>query len=484
MAQSVRFPGRVRRGILGRFGGPELVALGVAGGVVVICAFSTNPIEALVRAAPLWLVALGCGVIEIDGIPLLSWMGWVIVFGFRAAAGQTEAHRPAGSAPARVGTMHLPGGLARVRLFEDAGHGFLVDAKRRTATAVLDVHSPSFALSESSRKVLVVDRWGELLAQLQAHPGLVGIQVLLSTTATSPTALRDEVRSRGAQVPPWLTATYEALLEEVTTDELEHRALLAVTVSTSALSRQIKAHGGGLAGQARVLGDEVRALTTALRDGQMGEAQWLSARETARIIREAFDPSSAVEIAGRSGTHAGVAPSSAGPMGVRIHADRLETDGVLASTWEVTEWPRTPTSPAFLREVISLDVTHTMSMTYVPLSNREAMRRFNSTLSDIDSERLTAARGGGEKATRTFLRDREERQVVERMQDFSEGHTDLELVAAVTVYGRDRDELQAAEQALRNAASRARIEVRRMWFRQDSGFNACALPLTLGARIG
>lgn len=476
------FPRRARRGVVGRFDWPQIAAFGFVGLVILSCVFRHDPLQAMIAAAPLWLAGLGLAVIEIQDIPVLSWIGWSGVFVFRRLMGQTEFHRPLGT-PTVEGIMSLPGGAGRLRLLDHAGHGFTVDPKRQTFTAVMAVESPSYKLSDSARKVSAAENWGSILAQLHTHDGLVAVQVILTTTATSPTAIFDYAQNRGlADAPEWTRTTYGQLVEEITTNALEHRAYIAVSLSSGQLRRQISQAGGGRTGMARLLETEVQAWTTALRDGDIGEATWLSARQIAQIVRESFDPTAAVEIAKRRDEKPGVPVRQAGPMGVKILADRIETDGVCASTWEISEWPRVPATPEFLTSVIALDANHTVSLTYHPMSNRETTKRMNATLSDIDAERIQANKGGGEKATKTFFRNIEEQAVKQRMQEFGEGHSDLEFVGTITVYGADRDGLLAAEQALKNAAGRSRLECRRMWLRQDSGFAMTTLPFGLGIR--
>lgn len=478
------FPRRSRMGVIGRFTWGQLITFGVAGFIILIAVFGGSPLPSIIKTAPMWGLCVVLGVLEIQEIPILSWIGWGGVFMFRGLMGQTEFHREVGAVQSS-GVMNLPGGMNRIELLEVHSHAFVFDPKRRTFTAIVNIESQSYRLSDSARKVRSVEDWGAILAQLHTHSGLVAAQIMLTTTATSPSAIMDYAASNGlGEAPRWVQDNYTTLTDEITTNSLEHRAYLAVSLSATKLNRQIKEMGGGKLGMYRLLDTEVRALTTALRDASIGDVSWVDARTVARIVREAYDPASAVGIAERTGEQAGVAPHSAGPMGVKILPDHLETDGVLASTWEVTEWPRTPVHPDFLTDIIALDVNHTLSMTFRPLSNRETIKRMNSALSDIDAERIRVQKKQGEKATKGFFRDQEEAAIMRRMDEFGQGHSDLEFIGTVTVYGKDKNSLLSAEQQLQSAAGRSRLELRRMYLRQDAAFNITALPFALGSKNG
>jgi hypothetical protein len=132
--------------------------------------------------------------------------------------------------------------------------------------------------------------------------------------------------------------------------------------------------------------------------------------------------------------------------------------------------------------LVNMDFPHTLSMTYQSRSNRRAQKEINSQLSTIKAEEIRKTRRD-EKATTVYQRDLEKGDIGQRMADLASGYGELEFTGTVTVYGDGPDRLDAAESALREAAGKCSMDIRRMTLQQEQGFNITTLPLGLKLRI-
>ncbi|MFT8637825.1 MAG: SCO6880 family protein [Pseudoclavibacter sp.] len=483
---AAKFPHRTRIGLVGTLSGRQVLLVGAA--LLLLLGLSHgagNPIKTIAVTLPIWgpLLALGLGTYA--DIPFCDWVTWYFIFHGRKLMGQTIfRRRPGSSSIAKAGTLVLQGGLVRLRMIEEHGSGAIVlDPKLKNMIAVLKVDPQSFMLEDTSVKDQRVDSWATLLGGLHAHQGLVGVQVLLTTSASSPRAVLDYADDHGmAGNAPWVRENLVTLLDGIRTTTLIHESYLVVALSTQTLARMIKDHGGGPGAQFAVMRRELVAVSSGLEDAGLGRPVWLNGRDVARLIREAYDPASSADIANRDGTFEGVDPRSAGPMGFVEHPKFIETDGMFASTWEITEWPRNVVPASFMAPLVNMDFPHTLSMTYQPRSNRRAQKEINSQLSTIQAEEIRKTRRD-EKATTVYQRDLEKGDIAQRMADLASGYGELEFTGTVTVYGDGPDRLDAAESALREAAGKCSMDIRRMTLQQEQGFNITTLPLGLKLRI-
>jgi hypothetical protein len=284
----------------------------------------------------------------------------------------------------------------------------------------------------------------------------------------------------------------EELLASFRLSTARREAYLAVTISARRAGSAIRAAGGGDAGAAAVLIRQLRALPQALGTAELDVEEWLGARDLAEVIRTAYDPDSQVPLAARRALAAsavmagtpgatatpGAALSQSGPVHAQAHPGRYVHDGAVSVSYWVEGWPR---SGAFCTSLAPLlaDATSRRSfgMVYEPLSPRAAERA-------VMRER-TARHVAVRMRQRTGqVVPEDERAAMERAasQDAERaaGHGLVRFTGYATVTVTDPATLEDACAALEADAAAARIELRRMWFCQDSGFALGALPLGLG----
>ena len=172
----------------------------------------------------------------------------------------------------------------------------------------------------------------------------------------------------------------------------------------------------------------------------------------------------------------GVSPDLAAPVYAEARAGTYLHDGAVSASYWVHSWPGQAYSTA-LGPLLG-DGSHRRSfgMIFEPLSPRTAQRA-------VMRER-TARHVAVRMRQRTGqIVPEHERAAMERAlgQDAEQaaGHGLVRFTGYATVTATDGT-IEDACTALEADAAAARVELRRMWFAQDSGFALGALPLGLG----
>ena len=394
--------------------------------------------------------------------------------------------------------MELPGILAPLRLLSvPAGHGDLAvvhHAYDRTYTAVARVRYPGIGLADSVRRDQRVAGWGALLAGLCAEGSpIIRVQALHRLVPESGVALRAwHERHLVPGVPGLARQVAEELLASSRLSTARREAYLSVTIDARRAGGAIRAAGGGDAGAAAVLIRQLRALPQALSSAELEVEEWLGARDLAEVIRTAYDPSSQIPLAARRALAAtaamagtpgataepGAALTQSGPVHAQAHPGRYVHDGAVSVSYWVEAWPQSGAYCTSLAPLLA-DATsrRSVAMVFEPLAPRAAERavmhertarhvavRMRQRTGQIvpEHERTAMERAAGQDAERAA------------------GHGLVRFTGYATVTVTDPGDLEDACAALEADAAAARIELRRMWFCQDSGFGVGALPLGFG----
>jgi hypothetical protein len=394
--------------------------------------------------------------------------------------------------------LDLPGILAPLRVWSvPAAHGrdlaVVHHAYDRTLTAVARLRCPGIGLADSARRDQRVNGWGGLLAGLCTEGSPVTrVQALQRLIPEDGAALRGWQASHAVPGAP-------ALADEVTGELLSTSALvttrresyLSVTIDQAKARGQIRAAGGGEMGAAAVLVRQLRSLASAVSAADLEIAGWLGTRELGEVIRTAFDPhsqvtlaaqrASAVQAEGRDiawdGLEPGVGPGDAGPVFTEARPGSYLHDGAVSVTYCVGEWPAEAYATVLSPLLGDGKSRRAFGIVFEPLSPRRAehavMRertarhvavRMRQRTGQIvpEDERVASARALSQDAERAA------------------GHGLVRFTGYVTVTVTEPGQLGEACAAVEADAAQARIELRRMWFAQDSGFAAGALPLGIG----
>jgi hypothetical protein len=251
-------------------------------------------------------------------------------------------------------------------------------------------------------------------------------------------------------------------------------------------ARQIKNAGGGTVGAAAVLTRQLRALAAAIGTADLQIEAWLAPRDLAEVIRTAFDPDIARDLADRRATYLhsgagsppGVDPGLAGPAAAEAAPGSYAHDGGRSVTYWVHEWPRSQVYSTALAPLLG-EGQHrrAFSLHVEPLGPREAER-------EVMRERTSRSVAVRMRQRTGQIVPEHEQQALERANaqdaERAAGHGLVRFAAYVTVTVTRPDELEDACAALEADAAAARIELRRMWFAQDVGFAMSTLPLGFG----
>jgi hypothetical protein len=393
--------------------------------------------------------------------------------------------------------LELPGILASLRLLSVPANGrdlaIVENRHDRTYTAVARVRFPGIGLSDSARRDQRVAGWGTLLASLctEGSP-IVRVHAVQRLVPESGVALSSWHNAHLAPGAPGLAQRVAAeLLASAATATSRREAYLAVTMDARRAAGSVKSAGGSDLGAAAVLVRHLRGMQQALSGADLEVEDWLGSRDLAEVIRTAYDPASQPVLAtcratartGQPGKPAaegippGTSPDLAGPVYAESLPGSYVHDGAVSVSYWVHSWPQSQAYCTALGPLLA-DGSHRRSfgMCFEPLSPRQAERA-------VMRER-TARHVAVRMRQRTGqLVPEHERSAMDRAlsQDAERaaGHGLVRFTGYVTVTA-DQTGIEDACAALEADAAAARIELRRMWFAQDTGFALGALPLGMG----
>jgi hypothetical protein len=375
------------------------------------------------------------------------------------------------SAPAGSPTDNGSGPLA----------GMVHDALARTFTAVLAVRGHSFALLGTADKERRVGSWASVLGALAREGSLVHrLQWIAVAVPDDGRAVRRHVRARAVISPEDPAArSYAALLDGAGAAACRHEVLLAVQIQVNrASARAVRAAGGGAGGAAAVLLREVASLRRLLGDADVVVEGLLDPDGLARAVRRSGEAHPVTDRSGGwNGADERTGPSVwPWPMAVDPEWGRLRTDGTWHTTYWVAEWPRVEVGPEFLGPLLLGSARRSVAVVMEPVSPARATRQVEqSRTADLADSELR--RRGGFLAT--ARRQREADIVASREAELADGHGSFRYSGYVTVTAVTPEALDDACEATEQAAGQCRLELRRLYGDQDTGFT-CTLPLARG----
>lgn len=278
----------------------------------------------------------------------------------------------------------------------------------------------------------------------------------------------------GADVDPFL---HEAFMSAMSQEQgmAHHEMWMTIVLSERELRNRVKQSHGGIGGMMRVSAEMMRTIENLVAPTGAQVDSWHTPRSLSAVIRSAFDPESSVAISERSGEFRGVAPHAAGPMSLDVHRSHLSSDSGLHRTFMISEWPQHGTRFGFLDKLIFVgDFRHTVTIIQKPRDQQKALRQTRGRKSTWESSDRTRRRIG---MAASLEHERELSDIELEEAELVNGHRALTQVGLVTVTGRDAEELDANCAELFAQAPNSNCEVRPLWWQQDSGFIASALPL-------
>ncbi|MDQ0826177.1 hypothetical protein QFZ60_002350 [Arthrobacter sp. B2I5] len=490
--EAVKFPRYERRGFFLGLKWYQLLIVAGGGAVAIVASASSGPVG-LFSSGPLWIGLMLLGLLQYSRIPYPVWAKQLVMFFYRAAAGQTRfLAKPA--VPQLAGRLALPGGLGNLEIRTTAnGECFMVDRHGREAIAVLRCSTRSFALLDADDKAWTVQAWSRVQAGMAQRPSVARIAVQDYTVPYPSSALwefyKDKARlAQADEKAAWGQRAYEDLLSAAGAT-MSHELLVAIVLDTSKARRRIKESGGGLVGLKRVLRLEVEAMKTSLTTHSVKVDEWIGEPGLLSIIGAAFDPA-ALPTAKASAAAAPPSDDPAskatetvhrhGPMAVEEHWTYLRTDTGFHQTFWIAEWPRQKVFPGFLHPLIYVgEFRHTFTEVIRAVPTAEALRDIRSAQEAHETRRRINAR-----FDRPLTREQkaEEEEVIQREEEIVAGHGDVRPAAYITVTATSLEDLARHRQELESAAAGAFVELRLLYGQQWAAFVAGGLPLGRGLR--
>lgn len=465
---TVRFGRLEQRGVLLGLSG---VQLGLAGAAVVVATAALYAAGAagLVASAPLWLVLLVAGTVNVGGRPLTAWAPVVAGFGTRRMTrGDHEVTPPT---PPTLGSLQVPGvpGTLTVTRGPATRAALVWDRRAGTVCAIAAVSGSGFVLDEAGAQEHKVATWGRVLAQLCHEPVVVRAQVLTRTLPASTGAAPEWWRRHETDAGSLPGRILAELLEEADRDAVRHEILLVLAVRQPRGPRRRIDDA-----RARQVESTLSALAEALAAAELVVDRWVGVDELPGVLSRAYDPATPVP---SSGDHSGgvVVPAA----GVVEAWDHLRTDSAVHRTFWVAQWPRTEVVLGFLQPLVLGAAWRTVSLVAEPLPTERALREIRRAHVEHAADAAHRAKVGmvEDEAVRAERAD-----LAAREAELVAGHGDLRFTGLVTVTALDLLALDEATRAVRAAAAQAFCEVRPLVGQQAAAHLAGAVPLARGVR--
>lgn len=463
-----RSPGLARLGLI-----PSLVA---GGGLVLALLFLlvTGPLIAgsvlvvAVAAAGLTIrPAVGPSV----GAAVLTRVGWWRSRGRRA-------HQFRGGAFARNGSgaMRLPGiAASTVTMTGHSGHGdpFGVVVRRasNTYTVVFRCRADGDALVDTDVVDQWVAGWGSSLAMFAYEPGLVGVTVVVDTAPDPGTLLAAEVHGNADPDAPALArSVMSAVVDSFPRGSSENTAYVALTYSALGVSRRSRDPADVIV----EIGRRVRDVVDALGFAGAGTVEPLSEHELAEVVRVAYDPACAVDLAEAraDAQETDLSWAEAGPHAAQESWDSYRHDSGRSITWAMTA----PSSGAVRSDVLTpLLAPHgdfvrkRVAMIYRPHSPEKAR---SVAENDVQTALFTAQT----KGRVTAAANARARATHRSAEEVADGAEMTRFAVMVTVTVASEQELPQAATTAENLAATSRLRLRRCYGTQAAAF-AATLPL-------
>ncbi len=469
----VKFSRLTRRGVLLGLSVAQLVTLGI-GGLTLIGAFYAGGGMLLAYTAPIWALAAALTWIPVAGLPVVEWLPVAAWWLWRTTGGQLRYRRRVVK-PRPVGTLALPGDMARLREYTDPESGacMIHDPHQATLTVVCEVTHPAFVLLDPGEQERRVTTWGRALATVCRSGRIKTLQVLERTLPDSGTGLAEWWAEHGTDDGSWAATTYQELIERAGPAGERHATTISLSLDMKTAARQIRTAGGGLRGAAAVLRQEMATLVSALRSADLAPSGWLDAGQIAVILRSAYDPAvaSALERHGQIGRDL----ATAGPVAVTETWSNLRTDSAYHAVLWISEWPRSLVYPGFTAPLLlSTGIQRAVSLIYTPMRSDQAARDIRRKKVEYISDQAQRARLGQiEDASQTA----EFHDVLQQEADLTGGHGVLRVSGLISISAPTTDDLEAAVAAMTQAAIQGSCETRRLVGQQAAAFTAAALPL-------
>jgi hypothetical protein len=361
-----------------------------------------------------------------------------------------------------------PPGIGRVR-WATASFGadevaVLLHLDRKCITATVEIEGPGVGSRDSEDQEALVARFGSLLQHVANGDGFVTrLQMIARTLPADPDAHARDVATRGdPAAPDWLRASYDELLDVVSTSSEQHRNYLTAAIPYSReVAAEALALGGGDVGVAALISRELSDIVARLADADIKVRQPLGVSRLSSLIHAMYDPDHPIDVTDAM-TRRNAWPAELDATGVlELRSKTRESYRVEpwchATAW-VKEWPLTPVGVNFLAPLLvhTPDVIRTFAVVMDLEPTDVAIERMLSEKTNDTADTARAAKLG----RITDPRDRAHTgRVDQRGDDLAAGHGGVSLVGYLTVSARTPEQLARHKRTIRAAAGKSYLKL-------------------------
>lgn len=480
-------------GIFGDFSIKQTIGAALGLVLALIALSSLQGGSALLASMLIGALTFAFVTVPVMGRPCVDWTDIFLQFSFRRTFGRLRYESQAmhhGHVGKLTGSCELvtdlPPCIDSVEILGATlgGHevGVAFDSAVGAYTASISVTAESFALLDEHEQEQKLQGWAAVMSDLARDDcPITRIQWIEQTLPANQDEIRDYYL---ANMDPELgldnknTMSYIRLLANAAAAQQEHELLLVLRldVTNRQVRKMAKRLGKRHDGYCALLMREMHHFITALTQADVRVVGPLRPTSLARVIRGTYNP-----FAVSDAMHSGVSPQAMGPVYAEEAWDVIEAEGVLHTTYWVSNYPRIPVGPTFLSPLLlNTTSTRTISMTVEPVPHVKAMR-------DVE-QAATSEEGAGDARAkygfRTGAKKRRSYQAIaEREEELAAGHAEVRFAAFVTVCGRTLEELDSACAEIEHAASQSHLELRRLVGEQATSLSY-TMPLARGLKSG
>lgn len=385
---------------------------------------------------------------------------------------------PAGFSP--DGRCRLPGLLAASELqtVRDAyGEEFAV--LYIPSTKHYSVAFECAATGQDQVDQIDIDRqvgyWGQTLSHFGEWTDIAGAQVVVETTPDTGLRLKAAVRGRrSTEAPPFSVAVMDELVETYPIGSAQISTRVTITFSSAPRAGQTKR--ASTAEMHARIGYLLPTIIGLLRVSGAGQSvRVMTAEDITDAIRVAFDPTvvNDVEEARRAGG-TGLRWEEAGPVRLRPEDDCLQHDRAWSRTWQMLEPPKGAFQSDCLSRLLSPHPEISRKRVAMLYRPHDSATSAHAVESDVRATTFTAS-----QKRRPHARARAEVRAAEQAsQEEASGAGLVRFGIVITATCDSRDDLPAAEAAVRQLTASARLRTRLALGNQEVAFTS-ALPCGL-----
>jgi Putative type VII ESX secretion system translocon, EccE len=484
---TVKFGSRARGVLLG-LGVSQMAALGA--GILATLEMLQHSIAGFwLRLAPL-AAGASLALFRRHGRPVAEWLPTAVAYAvrpkrFRRQAPLLPLSQIALPAELTAGTSTTPSVMPELRDVRIVGVKYAADEAGivldgdRWATATLLTQGSGWSLSGTEEKAKLNADWGQFMASGVVHDkgAVTRLQIRERTGPAVGGSLERHLEEHQCADPaPGALADYRALLDTAAPVAREHEALVTVRLDRRRVRDRIADAGGGDAGAARVLLEELPSVQRGLEDAGIAVVGVLSPKELIEDLAVSADPGWRLARAQLPADARRVDPMHAWPTAVLDGASAVRVNGAYHCVLFAEQLPRRWVRPDFMAPTILSTglVARTISITIQPAGGQRsedlAQRRSATQTAERMVRRRFKLRVGPKQ-------QRQEEDALRREWAISDGAVDVVAQLLVSVTAPTPALLEQGVRQVIERASKSDIVLQRCQLDHARMWAMAALPL-------